>query len=213
MHEDGNLLLIVGLGNPGLRYRNTRHNVGFQVVEVLSLRWQIPLTWKSNAAHWGRGTFASREVILAQPETYMNLSGKAVRRLLEHFNLTPNDLLVIHDDLDMPLGKLKFVQRSGAGGHRGVASIINTLGTQEFLRLKVGIGRPRFGEPVEMYVLSPCYSFERELYPVIWERAAAAVEMLLRDGLGRAMSEFHRLLPLTVDLQQEEVQEHDRQSR
>lgn len=206
------MLLIVGLGNPGLKYRATRHNIGFQIVDLLSKRWQIPLTWRSNAAHWGQGSFAAQTVILAQPETYMNLSGKAVRRLVEHFNLTLADLLVIHDDLDMPLGRLKFVQRGGAGGHRGVASIIATLGSQEFLRLKVGIGRPRYGEPVEMFVLSPCYSFERDLYPLIWEWAAKAVETLLQDGLGKAMSLFHRPLPLPSDLP-EGAQEHEQQPR
>lgn len=196
------MFLIVGLGNPGLRYKDTRHNIGFQVVELLSERWGIRLAYRSQAARWGRGHYGSQEVVLAQPDTYMNLSGKAVRRLVEHFALDLSQLLIIHDDLDMPLGRLKFVPQGGAGGHRGVASIIATLGHQNFLRLKIGIGRPQFGEPVETYVLSPCYSFEREAYVVIRERAAEAVETLLQAGLGQAMSQFHKAVKLPVELRE-----------
>ena len=155
------------------------------------------LNQQSCSSRWGRGVFHGHKVLLAQPETYMNLSGRAVFRLISFFELTPADLLVIHDDLDLPLGRLKFVAKGGAGGHRGIASIINTLHTTEFLRLKVGIGRPQYGETVEHYVLSPFYPSERDMVATMAERAADAVETFLLSGLNQAMSLFHGQGPLT----------------
>jgi PTH1 family peptidyl-tRNA hydrolase len=121
----------------------------------------------------------------------MNLSGRAVYRLMSYCALSSADLLIIHDDLDLPLGRLKFLAKGGAGGHRGIASIINTIHTLEFLRLKVGIGRPQHGEAVEQYVLNPFYPSERETVAAVLERAADAVEMFLLSGLNLAMSQFH----------------------
>jgi peptidyl-tRNA hydrolase, PTH1 family len=190
------LSLLIGLGNPGLKYNSMRHNIGFQVVEVLSKRWGIALNRQSCSSHWGRGVFRGHEVVLAQPETYMNLSGRAVLRLMSFFETSVGDLLVIHDDLDLPLGRLKFVSKGGAGGHRGIASIINTIHTPEFLRLKVGIGRPQYGETVEHYVLSPFYPVEREMAATMVDRAADAVEVFLLSGLIQAMSLFHGPVPL-----------------
>jgi peptidyl-tRNA hydrolase, PTH1 family len=190
------LYLIIGLGNPGFKYNNMRHNVGFQVVDILSKRWGISLNRQSCSAYWGRGVFQGHEVVLAQPETYMNLSGRAVFRLMSFFETGAGDLLVIHDDIDLPLGRLKFVSKGGAGGHRGIASIINTIHMQEFLRLKVGIDRPQYGETVEHYVLSPFYPVEREMSATMVDRAADAVEVLLLSGLIQAMSLFHGPAPL-----------------
>jgi PTH1 family peptidyl-tRNA hydrolase len=189
------LNLLVGLGNPGFRYKRMRHNVGFQIVEVLSERWGIALNRQSCSSHWGRGVFRGQEVVLAQPETYMNLSGRAVFRLMSFFQLSVADLMVIHDDLDLPLGRLKFVVKGGAGGHRGITSIINTIHTPEFLRLKVGIGRPQYGETAESYVLSRCYPAEADMYATMLERAADAVEAVLLTGLTQAMSHFHGPAP------------------
>ena len=188
--------LLVGLGNPGFKYKNMRHNIGFQVVDILSQRWRIFLNRQSCSSRWGRGEFHGHKILLAQPETYMNLSGRAVFRLMSFFELTAADLLVIHDDLDLPLGRLKFVAKGGAGGHRGIASIINTLHTLEFLRLKVGIGRPQYGETVEHYVLSPFYPSERDMVATMAERTADAVEAFLLSGLNQAMSLFHGPGPL-----------------
>lgn len=183
--------LFIGLGNPGLRYKKSRHNIGFQVIELLSSRWGISLNRQSCSAHWGQGRFAGQPVVLAQPDTFMNLSGRAVFRLMAYFEASAADLLIIHDDLDLPLGRLKFVARGGAGGHRGIASIIHTLHTTEFVRLKVGIGRPQFGEPVEQFVLSPFYACEEEQVQAILARAASAAEAVLLAGLSRAMSLYH----------------------
>jgi PTH1 family peptidyl-tRNA hydrolase len=188
--------LFVGLGNPGFKYKNMRHNIGFQVVDILSERWRLALTQQSCSARWGRGNYHGNKVLLAQPETYMNLSGRAVFRLLSFFDLSTSELLIIHDDLDLPLGRLKFVEKGGAGGHRGIASIISTLHTMEFLRLKVGIGRPQYGEAVEQYVLSPFYPSECDLVAAMAERAADAIETFLLSGLTQAMSLFHGQGPL-----------------
>jgi peptidyl-tRNA hydrolase, PTH1 family len=193
------LHLLVGLGNPGLRYKRMRHNIGFQIVDILCERWGIALNRQSCSSHWGRGIFRGQEVVLAKPETFMNLSGRAVFRLMSFFELSATDLLVIHDDLDLPLGRLKFVVKGGAGGHRGIASIINTTHTPEFMRLKVGIGRPQFGEEVENYVLSPFYRTEREMAATMLERAADAVEVVLLYGLNQAMSLFHGPVPSADD--------------
>ncbi len=183
--------LIVGLGNPGREYAWTRHNLGWQVAAYLAEEWQIPLTKKSPEAVYGQGRAGGETVILAQPTTYMNLSGKAVYWLLYYFKLSPQDLLVIHDDLDVPLWRLKIVERGGAGGHKGILSIIQHLHTEEFLRLKLGIGRPPAQMPTENYVLSHVPAEEAENVAQLIERAAQAVDCLLREGLPAAQNRFH----------------------
>ena len=183
--------LIVGLGNPGREYAWTRHNLGFQVVAYLAELWGIPLTRQSHASRWGQGRVGQETVVLAQPTTYMNLSGQAVAGLMAYFKLTPGDLLVIHDDLDVPLWRLKLVERGGPGGHKGVLDIIATLHTEEFLRVKLGIGRPRPGQPAERYVLTPFPAEEAENVAEFIERAAQAVVTWLAEGLDAAQNRFH----------------------
>jgi PTH1 family peptidyl-tRNA hydrolase len=183
--------LIVGLGNPGREYAWTKHNLGFQVVAYLSELWGIPLTRHSHASVWGQGRVGATGVILAQPTTYMNLSGQAVSRLLSYFKLTPGDLVVIHDDLDVPPWRLKLVERGGPGGHRGVQDIIATLHTEEFLRVKLGIGRPAAGLPSERYVLSPFPAEDAERVAQFIERGAQAVVLLLAEGLAGAQNRCH----------------------
>jgi PTH1 family peptidyl-tRNA hydrolase len=183
--------LLVGLGNPGREYAWTKHNLGFQVVNYLAELWEIPLTRTSHASVWGQGRVGSATVILAQPTTYMNLSGQAVSRLLSYFKLTPEDLVVVHDDLDVPLWRLKLVDHGGPGGHKGILDIISTLHTDEFLRVKLGIGRPHPGRLTEKYVLSPFPADDAENVAVLIERAAQAVDCLIRDGLKAAQNRFH----------------------
>ncbi len=183
--------LIVGLGNPGPRYAWTRHNLGFLVVAELSRRWDLPMNRESLDASWGQGRAGGAPVALAQPATYMNLSGKAVAALLKYFRLTPADLVVIHDDLDVPLGRLKIVDKGGPGGHRGVMSIMAALDTEEFLRIKLGIGRPPAPVPAEAYVLSRFAPEEEETVAALVERAADALDTLLSSGLDEARTRFH----------------------
>jgi PTH1 family peptidyl-tRNA hydrolase len=183
--------LLVGLGNPGREYAWTKHNLGFQVVAYLAKLWGIPLNRTGHAALWGRGRVDREALILAQPTTYMNLSGQAVSRLLAYFKLTPRDLVIIHDDLDVPPWRLKLVERGGPGGHKGVLDIIAALHTEEFLRVKMGIGRPPLTMPTEKYVLSPFPAAEAENVAVLIERAAQAVNCLIREGLKAAQNQFH----------------------
>jgi PTH1 family peptidyl-tRNA hydrolase len=183
--------LLVGLGNPGREYAWTKHNLGFQVIHYLGELWGISLTRTSHAALWGQGRVGSESVILAQPTTYMNVSGQAVSRLMAYFKLTPEDLVVIHDDLDVPLWRLKLVERGGPGGHKGVQDIIATLHTDEFLRVKLGIGRPQGGRSTEKYVLTPFPADDAENVAVLIERAVQAVDCLLHEGLNAAQNRFH----------------------
>jgi len=183
--------LIVGLGNPGREYAWTRHNLGWQVVAYLSELWGIPLSRHSHASVWGQGRVGAEAVILAQPTTYMNLSGQAVSRLMAYFKLTPGDLVVVHDDLDVPLWRLKLSERGGAGGHRGALDIIATLNTEEFLRVKLGIGRPAPEMAGEKYVLSPFPAADAENVARLIERAAQAVDCLIKEGLKAAQNRFH----------------------
>jgi PTH1 family peptidyl-tRNA hydrolase len=183
--------LIVGLGNPGREYAWTRHNLGWQVVAYLSEEWRIPLSKKSLESVWGQGRVGGETVILAQPTTYMNLSGRAVSGLMSYFKLTPGDLVIIHDDLDVPPWRLKLTERGGPGGHRGILDIMAGLNTEEFLRVKLGIGRPHEHLPTEKYVLSHFPAEDAENVAQLIERAAQAVVTLLAEGLAAAQNRFH----------------------
>lgn len=184
--------LVVGLGNPGSRYEGTRHNLGFRVVDALARRWRAG-PWRESA-----GCLAAEaeprgvRVLLAKPQGYMNRSGDGVAALTGGAGRPPpGRLLVVHDDLDLPLGSLRVRLRGGAGGHNGVRSIAASLGTGEFLRLKVGIGRPPDGCPADEYVLSGFLPEEAPLLPAIVARAGDAVEAVLFEGPGAAMNRFH----------------------
>ncbi len=182
--------LVVGLGNPGRRYRGTRHNVGWEVVDRLSARWGIGAFREEEEALVGRGEIAGVEVLLAKPLTYMNRSGEAVGGLVRRYGLQPQEVLVIYDDVDLPVGALRIRPRGSAGGHHGMASVLEVLGTQEVPRLRIGIGRPR-GDAAA-YVLSRFAPEERSRIAEAVERAADAVETLLREGIQRAMDRFNQ---------------------
>ncbi|MGQ9687360.1 MAG: aminoacyl-tRNA hydrolase [Desulfobaccales bacterium] len=183
--------LIVGLGNPGPRYAVTPHNLGFMVVDFLADHHEIPLTKKSLEARWGRGRLEGAAVILAQPTTYMNLSGRAVSQLMRYFQLASGALVVVHDDLDLPAGRLKLTRGGGAGGHRGVLSIVEALGTTDFFRVKMGLGRPPPFLSPEDFVLTPFPREAWEAVAALVERAARAVVTLITTGLAAAQSRFH----------------------
>ena len=183
--------LIVGLGNPGREYAWTRHNLGWQVAAYLAEEWRIPLSKKSLESVWGQGRVGGETVILAQPTTFMNLSGQAVSLLLSYFKLSPEDLAVVHDYLDVPLWRVKIVERGGPGGHRGVLSLIQVLGTEEFIRVKLGIGRPAPEIPGENYVLSHFPASEAENVATLVERGGEAVVTLIEKGLAEAQNRFH----------------------
>ncbi len=181
--------LYVGLGNPGPKYQFSRHNFGFLVLDL----WT-----KKRGVSFGCGPFnteialVDEEVLALKPLTYMNLSGKAVALLARDLEISPEKILIIHDDLDLHLGRLKFVPKGGAGGHRGVHSIIEALNTKEFPRLKLGIGRPQQGISVQEYVLSPFTEEEWPLVEKVVQRAIKALDFLLQEGLAKTMSIFNR---------------------
>jgi PTH1 family peptidyl-tRNA hydrolase len=184
--------VIVGLGNPGVRYQGNRHNIGFRVVDQLAENNQIPICKKRLKAIYGAGKIDSQEVVLAKPMTFMNLSGESVRRIVDFFKVGLEDLIVIHDDLDLPLGRLRFKRRGGDGGHQGLRSIIEAMGENTFLRLKVGIGRPPRGMEAADYVLSDFDEIQQPLLSEVLSCAAEALTVLLSEGLQTAMNRYQR---------------------
>lgn len=179
--------VIVGLGNPGAEYAQTRHNVGFMVVETIARRWSIALEWCGTELRLGRGAIAGQPVLLAEPQTYMNCSGEA----LAHCPRGADDqLVVIFDDLDLPSGTVRVRNRGGSAGHRGVASILAHVG-EEFARVRVGIGRPPEGHDVADYVLTPLTAGELAALRGDVERASDAVECVVNEGTQTAMNRFN----------------------
>lgn len=183
--------LIVGLGNPGSRYRLTRHNLGFMVVDALADRWHISLGGKRHEAELGTGEISSVRAILAKPQTFMNASGESVAKLRRLHRLDPSDILAIYDDLDLPLGRIRLRAEGGAGGHNGVASLISVLG-KGFPRLRVGIGRPPGGADPVGYVLEPFEAGERTALQASIDRAADGAEAWLTQGLEPTMNVVNR---------------------
>jgi peptidyl-tRNA hydrolase, PTH1 family len=154
--------LIIGLGNPGSSYLNTRHNVGFHVLDEIASKLKLKIKKNKGQSKIARGTWENEDLILAKPQTYMNRSGYAVHSLLQIFHVPLEDCWVIHDDLDLPPGRLRIKRGGGTGGHKGIASIMEDLGTGNFIRFKIGIGRPLDARPVERFVLEPFEEEERE---------------------------------------------------
>jgi len=182
--------LVVGLGNPGRRYANTRHNLGFRVVEALAdeERWRFrPAPWW----RWARGTLSGEDLVLAEPLTFMNNSGQAVRGLLRELKIQTERLLVVYDDLDLPVGQIRVRRRGSSGGHKGLASIIEAVHTREFVRLRLGIGSPGRTDVVE-YVLSEFSRAEEELVGDAVAQAAEAVRCWVSDGVEETMNRFNR---------------------
>lgn len=189
--------LIVGLGNPGRGYANNRHNVGFICLNHFAKQQGIRFDKKQGRARIGIGEVAGSKVVVARPQTYMNLSGQSVSRLVRKFDINLADLLVIHDDLDLPLGKIRIRQGGGSGGHKGVDSIITCLGSQDFLRLRIGIGRPTtpFAQISEAdiiaYVLSNFNADEKQTITQVIPKVSEAILCLLTEGLTAAMNKYN----------------------
>jgi PTH1 family peptidyl-tRNA hydrolase len=183
---------IVGLGNPGAEYEDTPHNAGFRVAEELARRAGCRLRRERELeARVGAGELGGERVVIAQPLTFMNRSGTAVSRLLEREGLGPADLLVVLDDADLPLGHLRLRPRGSAGGHRGLNSVAQTLGTTEFERVRIGIGRGEAGEGLVDHVLTPFSRDEARAMEESVRAAADAVELRLAQGMEKAMSRFN----------------------
>jgi len=180
--------LIVGLGNPGRRYEKTRHNVGWWVIDELAQRYQIAVNKKERKSFTGDGMILNKRVILAKPQTYMNLSGEAVRALLDFYNIPVDNFIVVHDDLDTPLGVLKLRKQGGHGGQNGIRNIIMHLGTKDFARVRFGIGRPPGKMQAKDYVLQKFFGDDIILAQQVIEKASDSVEGWLKEGIEKAMS-------------------------
>ena len=183
--------MIAGLGNPGETYANTPHNVGFDVVDLLALR--LEAGWKNSSgfhARLARTTCAGETLLLAKPQTFMNLSGTSVAPLLRYYGGAPSDLTVILDDADLPLGKLRIRASGGSGGHRGLASIIEALGTEAFPRVRLGVGREERGGLVG-HVLGKFDGDRQSLVRAMIETAADAAQCLTTNGLNEAMNRYN----------------------
>ncbi|OGP54127.1 MAG: aminoacyl-tRNA hydrolase [Deltaproteobacteria bacterium RBG_13_52_11] len=183
--------LIVGLGNPGNSYRLTRHNVGFRVVERFARVQGIQFKKRRWGAQIGEGRVGRQKVVVAKPLTYMNKSGVAVKKLIAELGVSLDHLVVVHDDLDLACGRIKIKKKGGHGGHKGVQSIIELLGSAGFLRVKVGIDKPRGHEEGADYVLSPFTAEERALVKESVEQAVEAIEAIIVSGKDKAMNKYN----------------------
>ena len=185
------MYLITGLGNPGPQYEHTRHNIGLEAVEQWGKSLGVTLKNLLFRSKHALADFRGNPIVLLCPLTFMNKSGESVRDCIHHYDLEIKKLLVIHDDLDMPLGKIKVVRNGGAGGHRGVSSIIHLLASSEFSRVKIGIGRPRHGEAVVDYVLNSFYADEKKLAEEIMGMAVKASQLFVLEGVEAAMNHIN----------------------
>jgi PTH1 family peptidyl-tRNA hydrolase len=185
------LFLIVGLGNPGARYENTRHNVGFRTVERLAQKYGLDFGKMEHRALVANGALLGKRVILAKPQTFMNLSGDSVVRLARFYKIDPDHIIIVHDDLDLPLGTLRLRKSGSSGGQNGLKHILQRMGIQEIPRVRIGIGRPPGRMDPMDYVLTPFKGDDEILAVEVQDRAVAAIEMWLTDGIELAMSRYN----------------------
>lgn len=183
--------MIVGLGNPGRDYRETRHNIGFMVIDSFASRHDIKMTKVQSKAIVGTGKVGEKKVILVKPQTYMNLSGQAVSALVRFYKVPFENLIVAHDDVDLPMGTIRMRPGGGSAGQKGVNSIIERLGSQEFPRLRMGVGRPPGQMDAAAYVLQPFHKDEIDTLNEFRNRAADAVDCFVEYGLETAMNRFN----------------------
>ncbi len=187
--------LIVGLGNPGPEYEWTPHNMGFLAIDGIAERAGIRITRPEAKSYVGRGKFAGEEIILAKPQTMMNLSGVAVRMLLEKYECDPAEMIVLTDEVDLPWGMLRIRERGSAGTHNGLKSIVSALGGGEFIRVRLGIKPEKIWGELRDYVLSKLSRADREIAGQMVTETADAVELIITEGVNKAMSKFNRRVP------------------
>ena len=186
------MYLIAGLGNPGKQYEKTRHNMGFDTIDELIDRHNIPGSGIQHKAMYGKGVIGGQKVILAKPLTYMNLSGDSISEIVNYYKIDPEtELIVIYDDIDLDPGQIRIRKKGSAGGHNGMKSIIARTGTQNFYRIKVGVGAKPAGWDLAAHVLGRFSSEEREEVDQAIKEAADAVELILTEGIDAAMNKFN----------------------
>ena len=186
------MFLVVGLGNPGPEYENTRHNLGFKVIDDLALRLGIKYFKSKHQSFIAESKLGNHKVILAQPQTYMNNSGPAVKGIFSWHKIDTKKLILIYDDVDLEAGQLRIREKGNAGGHHGVESVIASMGTTEFPRVRIGIGRENLTGDVADYVLHKIPSDQQEIFDNAIISAADAVEEIIKNGLTKAMNRFNQ---------------------
>jgi PTH1 family peptidyl-tRNA hydrolase len=186
-----NMYLIAGLGNPTKEYDKTRHNAGFSVIDVLADRYRIDVSEKKHKALCGRGVIEGQKVLLLKPQTFMNLSGESIRAAADYYKIAPEEMIVIYDDISLEPGQLRIRLKGSAGGHNGIKNIIANLGTQDFPRIKVGVGAKPPRMDLADYVLSRFGAGEQKLMDEAFGEAAEAAVMMMTDGAERAMNHFN----------------------
>lgn len=186
------MYIIVGLGNPGDKYQATRHNIGWDAITRLSDDYNIPLNFKGHKALCGKGFIGGEKVLLAQPLTYMNLSGESVRELMDYYKVTPQEIIVIYDDISLDVGQLRIRKKGSAGGHNGIKSIINHLGCDDFLRIKIGVGDKPKDWDLADYVLSRFLDEEQEIIRRSLKDTSDACKIIITEGIEDAMNQYNR---------------------
>ena len=187
------MFIIAGLGNPDRQYEGTRHNAGFDVIDRIAEKYNIAVDTKKHRACIGKGIIGGQKVLLAKPQTYMNLSGESIRSLVDYYKIDEeNELLVVYDDISLDVGRLRIRAKGSAGGHNGIKNIIAHLGTQVFPRIKVGVGEKPKGYDLADYVLGHFSKAERERMEEGYDHAVRAAEMIVSGQLSEAMNEFNR---------------------
>lgn len=192
------MYIIAGLGNPGREYAGTRHNIGFDVITRLSDDYNIPLDFKKHKALCGKGCIEGYKVILAQPQTYMNLSGESIRELMDYYKVTEEEVIILYDDISLDVGQLRVRPKGSAGGHNGIKSIIHHLGTQEFPRVRVGVGDKPRGWDLADYVLGRFPAEEEPVVRDVLGRAAMACKTIITEGVEEAMNQFNRKVEIEI---------------
>lgn len=185
------MYVIVGLGNPGKQYENTRHNVGFNLIDILSKEHSIPVNKIKHKALIGEGIIGGNKVLLVKPQTYMNLSGETLIGIYQYYKVDPENIIVIYDDIDLDVGKLRIRKKGSGGTHNGMRSIIKCLGFDNFPRVRVGVSKPEHGQDLASFVLSRFRKDEIEDLQEALERAALAIETTIKDNLDLAMNKYN----------------------
>ncbi|MBS7006858.1 aminoacyl-tRNA hydrolase [Anaerostipes sp.] len=184
--------VIVGLGNPGRQYERTRHNIGFEAVDYIAGKNQIEISTKKHKALIGSGYLGGQKVLLAKPQTFMNLSGESLRGIMDFYKLDPSDFIVIFDDISLDVGQLRIRRKGSAGGHNGIKSIISHLGSMDFPRIKIGVGEKPKGYDLADYVLGHFSKGEMELYDDVFPDVNDAVKLMAMDDISGAMNQYNK---------------------
>ncbi len=183
------MFLIVGLGNIGKQYEHTRHNVGFDVIDLISAKYNISISREKFKGMYGEGNIASKKVILLKPSTYMNLSGESVREVVNFYKISNEEIIILYDDISLDVGRLRIREKGSAGGHNGIKSIIANLGTDVFPRIKVGVGQPK--SELVSHVLGKFNLEDRDKTSKVFNASVEAVECIISHGVAEAMNEFN----------------------